>query len=753
MRKFSITLIFLLLVGSSVLPFLPVIAQPTPAAIPAFKVGATGSEAGSWDGVVATAGFAGASYAPNCLESLVVWPADWSGDFDDLIPVLAESWTITYWPEEMNVNPDPFINRGGIRAIEFTLRSGVEFHDGSDFNATVAKWNMDRIMVMSGNITGSLSSTAVEASDWYKSRTSYWLPADVWAPFETATWNVSQFIGQPATYEGFGTSYEGWSYGHYPRIKNVTVTEDLASGGKVKVYFNDWSAILTYITDTSMISMDAYQSYFDIPIIGLGDDPSFPQPDVSAGYPSTGFRGHLIGTGPYRFIEHDDIVLQGGIMEKYDDWWNASAMEANGMFQAPELDLVTFGYDQNTERNLAMTTGTIDYATDSVGQALNYLDMIADPNINYVLGGYDPTRTFITLNCVNDTYWKTLADTGVNGSDPAGPIGDMSWLPDIDADGTINVDGIDRAMRKAVSYAFDYDTYINVVLGGRARRTGGFLPSENEYYNPSIPLAYRNLTIARQTLLDDPYWQTVCASKGLTAANLTNDDDWLWVAENDPIFVFNLMWDQATIDIANVFATSINPIGMKCGGPFGGPDPAWEILPDLYTAMFAWYAVPFFTYHGVPTVWPGMTSKATPALEYYYRSPGPFAPYTWTWFPFKAWYNIGFVYNSTVDKWLDRSWFANKTYYQELMDKLTTHFQTYEFSDIMISENMWGYAINKDWELPEGSLGFSFLRYLPEVAEDGGQPIPGYQTAAILVIASVTISGIVYSMKRKKKLA
>ena len=57
------------------------------------------------------------------LEALVV--SDNSGQIH---PVLATSWTVA---------PDG-------KSITFNLRKGVKFHDGTDFNATAAKWNMDR---------------------------------------------------------------------------------------------------------------------------------------------------------------------------------------------------------------------------------------------------------------------------------------------------------------------------------------------------------------------------------------------------------------------------------------------------------------------------------------------------------------------------------------------------------------------------------------------------------------------------------
>ncbi|GAG72133.1 unnamed protein product, partial [marine sediment metagenome] len=232
--------------------------------------------------------------------------------------------------------------------------------------------------------------------------------------------------------------------------------------------------------------------------------------------------------------------------------------------------------------------GLIDLAYDTKAFGnLEYDEMISDPDINYITMGYEPTRTFITLNGINETDWKTWADLGpavFDASDPDGPIGDQSWLFDIDSDGTIHVDGINRALRKAVSYAFDYDIYINNVLQGRAVRSGGFLGVENEFYNSSIPIPYTNLTIAREALIDDPFWGSKVAAKGLTINNATAD--WFWVANNDPIFEFKLVWDQANLDTANLFSTSIKNIGLTLGGPGGTPDPALEMVPDLYAAMF-----------------------------------------------------------------------------------------------------------------------------------------------------------------------
>jgi len=703
-------------------------SNPTLSQVPTFKVGVIGSRVGNWDGAIASVGFAGADYGPNALESLMIAPDDWSGELEDMIPVLATDWTIIPWPEEMNYHPtDPFINRGGVRAIDMTLRENVTFHDGSAFNATVAKWNIDRTIVISGNLTGALKPDLMTDA-MYKAMFDFWLPAEKWALYETDSWNVSQFIGKATSYGEYGATktppndplnlYSTYYNGTYPRVKNVTIIEDKPSGGKIRVYFNDWSALYLYVDDHTMISMEAYKDYFDVPIVGMGDDALFPQPDVSGGnYPSTGFPGHLIGTGPYRFIEHDEVI-QLGTMRRYEDWWNSTAMQAHGWHQVPEIAIVTFPLSQTGYQslNLAMVTGEIDYAEDD--GTLIYDDMVADPDINYVVTGVGADRNFITLNAINETYWKTWADAGspaYNLSDPDGFTGDLSNLYDVDDDGTVHVEGINRAMRKAVSYAFEYDTYINTIQEGRAVRSGGFLSLQHEYYNPDIPLPYRNLTIARQALIDDPFWGPRVAARGLDINS--PDADWVSVANSNPIFEFKLLWDSATVDVASVLGNSIKDIGLALGGDNGAPDPVLEVQPDIYTVLFSGGLVglvPWMTSHGVPSNWPGVDYVFGPYIEYYCKSPGiPYENYSYSLFPYTSLINNGFNYNATVDEWIDKTWFVDRTTGQELWDNLTRHYQTYQYSDIFISHGQYGYAINKDWEQSYfREIAFQFIKYI-----------------------------------------
>ena len=765
MRKLSNKMILILLLSSIVIPFFPVTAQLRTAQIPTLRIGVAGDITGNWDSPVSTGGFSW-QYASEACEPLFETPPDFSGDYNEMIPVLATNWTLIPWEEEWNYHPtDPFINKNGLKALDIVLRENVTFHDGSDFNATVAKWNYDRDPVIAGNITGKLGIFDV---DVYKSRYGMWIDALDWVDYETDSWNVSQYIGQPASYAEYGSTLASDMFGKYSRIRNVTITENKTSGGKIRIYFNDWGGAGTqmiYVMGTNMISMAAYKDYFETPIYGVGDIPEFPQPTITGSpddYPSTGFPGHMIGTGPYIYVLHDTLVLQGGVMKRNPNWWNSSAMQAQGWHQVPEIRIVTYPLEDWTIKNLAMVTGTIDlaYNTRATGK-LDPAAMILDDDIDYFDMGLEAARIFITLNAINETDWKTWADLspdGWNAADSDGPIGDQSWLFDVDDDGTIHIDGINRALRKALCYAFDYDTYINNIKQGQAVRTGGFLPKEHEFYNPNIPIASQDFTIARQALIDDLSWEPLITARNLDINNHT--DDWIWVAENDPIFEFKLLWDQPNLEIANLFSTSIKNLGLTLGGPGGAPDPDLEIKPYIYAAMFFRpQNYPFFTSHGVPTSWSGgdnLLSGILPALEYYYKSPGlPFENKSGNHFPSKSYLNVGFHYNQSVDNWLNKAWFAERSVQQELMDNLTRHFQTYQYSEIMVAQENWGIAIDKDWELDTYIWGnypqYAHVKYAPGGDVEPGVQIPGFQTTALLAIAIVTISGIGYSLSRKRK--
>ena len=94
--------------------------------------------------------FSSAMAAVPCIEPLV--SSDNSGQ---PYGVLAEDWKIT---------PDG-------KSITFTLRKGVKFHDGTDFNAKAAKWNMDIMLAKGTDIAAKW--TSIDVVDDYTIRLNF----------------------------------------------------------------------------------------------------------------------------------------------------------------------------------------------------------------------------------------------------------------------------------------------------------------------------------------------------------------------------------------------------------------------------------------------------------------------------------------------------------------------------------------------------------------------------------------------------
>ncbi|MFX1278566.1 MAG: ABC transporter substrate-binding protein [Promethearchaeota archaeon] len=734
MKKYSKGLILTLFLTSMLIPFFPIAkAQVTDVFI--------GSSAGPrslahWDSPTAVVS-TGDYYVGATLETLFrpreqLW--DGGNDGAELLPVLATSWVLTNRPDEMN--EDGFMNYDGVESVEITLRSGVKFHDGSDWNATVCKWNIDRLMTIIGNISGI---TPVVDSNMGSRRDTFWLEQADWAPYESPSWNVTQYAGKPGEYPGFGTSTESKMMGRWPRFYNVTITQDLQSGGTLIIHFGDWASGMNYLWGIIMISMYSYGAdYSDTAILGYGLTPPFLQPDISGGYPTTGFPGHLIGTGPYVFEEH---VSDIGTLHRWDDWWNATAQQAEGWHTVENVALATFAHTEAgyQARNTAMVTGDIDCAYDRTWEPVNYKDMKKAPNVRYVPLGVESYGENIILNCINETFMWTWANVYHLNMSSYYPTLKGAFVASgvMNPDGTMNAHGINRAFRKALSYAFDYDTWIHVAMEDRVVRSGGYLCTTNPYYNPSIPIATHNLTIARQALLDDPYWGAKCAARGLDESS--SDSDWRTVAETNPIYSMEYSWDDAHLESYSVMSTSLTDIGCDLADT-----EAWKDVPDTYTKMSAYFTFPWTITDGFALKL-GYTRVANLGyLEAYYKSPAS------SIFPYDQFYNMGFCYNTTYDNAIKKVWFQNETGVQESYDFLSDWIQNYQYPTIYLGNDLRGMAIAKDWDFSFfwGVFRFNFIK----PREPGAAPlIPGYSLCVILPVGIMAISGIGYTIIRKKK--
>jgi peptide/nickel transport system substrate-binding protein len=181
----------------------------------------------------------------------------------------------------------------------------------------------------------------------------------------------------------------------------------------------------------------------------------------------------IVGTGPYEYVEYltDDNVT----FTDNPDYWMEPVM-----FDELIFDII----DDSTIRNYALLAGEIDYLFGSQSDLWDTFE----------------ENPF--------THYEAIDRPGLS----------YSYL-------AMNNKQINITWRKAISYAFNY-AYIleNWFQGSVTRSYGPVSPGFAKYYDDDLKekTPYHNLTIARQTLIDDPGVNTT----GLTASD--NPDDLAW---------------------------------------------------------------------------------------------------------------------------------------------------------------------------------------------------------------------------------
>ena len=639
-----------------------------------------------------------------------------------------------FWPEENNSKG--FINRGGVANVTLTLRNDVLFHDGSAWNATVAKWNIDRTYIITGNLTGNGD---------LRNRDTYWVDADDWTDYYTDSWNMSQYIDGYGWYGGYSNPnpYGGLDitgapihyapYEKYPIVKRVVVTDNQANGGQIRVEFNDFNTYgFSSVGNVKYISMATYGDFWDKGIYGFdNDDPLYPD--------------HMIGTGPYMYVDYDESGSPGGgTLAKNPNYWNRTALEDDGWFGADFIDIITWPASQlGTEsRNTALMTNALDFALDNFFTPVDYQDILSESRINYIERPASDYVSAITLNCINETFWVW----------PGYVENVETWYPTSYPSGN-TPSGVPRALRKAMSYAFDYDTYINVGLDGRAVRATS-MGVTNIYHNPTIPIATRDLTIARNALLNDTYFGPITAAQGLDENS--TDTDWHNVANSiggkTPIWILDFYWDDQFQVMKNVFQTSLEDIGVSLKDETGAtnkiPTTIWDEVGTYWGTGF-----PVFSAHAWPLDWNIPENIPEGWIEAYYHDPNDGSwrvpPYAIS--DYLPWFNLAFTYNITVDYWLKRMWLSNDTARAEWFDKIADFAQNYQYNWIFISQGKQGAVHWKDWEISNywGSISYHLTKYVG-FAEEFPE-IPGFETGIIMGISALTMMGLIYAVRRKSR--
>lgn len=831
MKKLIKILPFILLVSSIIIPILPVIAEPTEEEDVVYTTGAAALP-GDWDPVI-TDGYniIYGSYTWECMEPLVGTPAGYRGGTtmpieEEYVAVLATNWTMEYYPIEQN--EEGWNSTGGIMSSTFTLREGVEFHDGSDWNATVAKWNLDRWWIVTGNLS-AIEDDPDDPADYQNHGNGlYWIQANTQKTYWTTWYNRSDYdaiditttppkvaptaddyskyyVGTDVSYPGVNIDaegyvkhpdpYGGWDYStnspmHYapydtfPLIQRVEIIDDKKSGGTIKIHFNNWGT--SGIFNIPMMSYNAYRhNYTSQGVYGFENDVKH------ADNPT--LVDHMIGTGPYRYIDHDELgEPPGGYMLKNENYWNGTALEADGWFDVDRHQIIKFpaGELSKSVRDTALLTHEIDYTWDSMYMPVDLDGVMSNPNIAYFPSYPSEFKTQIVLNSINDTWYAWPA--GVNA---------IKSLYDNEE---IGPRGIPRKMREAINYAFDYDTMINTVLDGRAVRGGTTLGSDSLYYNESTYIPQYNLTRAREILLttetdsfnfnlstpiphepvkyhkDNGYFpdpdlynfSKMCAERDLTASS--TDADWQDVADNDPILVVDFWWDSAHENVKNVLLTSLQNIGVtlkdKTGATNRVPTIIWDYVrngdvtsfPGTDPKQSLWSVNAWIMDEDMPPASPEMNTfwAYVDPDRGRWRTEGTAGIQS----GYHYWGNFGFTFDDDVVKWMDRIFMSSASDRKKWHSKIAEREATLNFPKIWCYQAKEGFCLWKDWETyltPDrmgnptgfwGGISTHFLRYTPENLVSEYPLISAYPLLITLTGSVVSMLGIIYAIIRKRKL-
>jgi ABC-type transport system substrate-binding protein len=387
---------------------------------------------------------------------------DYDGDsLTDLVPALASK--------------APVWNKAGTQ-VNVTLKQGIYFHDGVEFNAWVYKYSIDRVNIISdpngpSNMLDALAGA--ETIGTYR---------DI---------NNSEVIDY-ITKGGVKVlnDYEiqlNLDYGYVPIIAVLTYQVGCAVSPKAVIDHIP----MTFIPDkadnvTGMVDLADWfpELHGDYSKLGLNATINsqysgvIPSGYVEEGSPAQHiwFEDHQIGTGPWILTDKTSEIIT---MERNPNWWNASAYHEN----APTQIIIKAVADANT-RALDLTNGDADNAQIDVdlrdailkSDGSTKQDTVKSYKFDTInigfLGFNQRNGSELGYNIDKYEYSSPIWDNDTALYN-AGFVG----YNHLQKNATVTNPFTVLKFRQAFSLAFDYNAYIQNFLGGLGRRLEGLIPA------------------------------------------------------------------------------------------------------------------------------------------------------------------------------------------------------------------------------------------------------------------------------------
>lgn len=416
---------------------------------------------------------AGGEVLQSAYESLV-WYQEGSQSLTTILPRLATSVPTT---------------GNGITAdgknYTFNLRQNVTFHDGSHMTADDVAFSFVRAMVIHDPDGPSWMIDQVLNNYVY-----YYVGAQCGPSSAPVQCYVSDWVG-----DMFPSAADV-----PPNIMNVVGAESTWATEPVTVSLA-WAVMNSSVEKNSDYQVTfhlthAYPGFMSVLAFTVGDVVSKSCVNANGGlqwetHNAKLDRGTDCGTGPY-YID-SWVPNQVIILKRFDNYWRTPApIKEVHIAKANDIatrELMLFSGDADTAA-IGWIYSRDVLATDGNTPKYNYLSVTKGlPSLNVDFLGYNQN---INTSAVPDPWTM--------GKDFFGNT-------------TLASDGLSIGLhvRRAFSYVFDYDTYINTVLYGGALHLNGAIPQGLLGYNANIPGFTYNLDAAKAELDKTP-WPT----KGIT---------------------------------------------------------------------------------------------------------------------------------------------------------------------------------------------------------------------------------------------
>ena len=400
----------------------------------------------------------------NIYETLYTYPFN-SSAVEPLVPLLAI--------EQPSISAD-----GKNYSIE--LRQGITFHDGTPFNASCVKWNIERAMKIFSD-SGVIFTLAEVLKGGAQVK-------------EAALSNgTSSLI--------FRTTFDDW-------IANSGEIEVLDVYTVRFVLERPFSPFITLLASGATFVISPTFAYNHASTLELATWEAY---GVDYGEYETYMNAHTCGTGPYSLINW--IVDQYIEMDLYDNYWRATetVSELSPPSYAGAITKVFIRTNEDvTGRSLNLRAGIVDGVYWPTTHALDIWDPVAetsmDENIVVSTGGTSYTMMFFGFNM------GTLNTTA--GEAIRSPYANIDF-------------------RQCSSYAFDYDTFLSTAVNDFGRQAKGPIPygmfgcNETSYtatYNISAAVEFWNAamndSLFVQTLEEMDYTITIYYNSGNTVREM-----------------------------------------------------------------------------------------------------------------------------------------------------------------------------------------------------------------------------------------